>query len=199
MNATHRRVDYYCLVRPHFGQRLAGDAAAVIEHEGVMLAAIVDSLGHGPEAHAVAARAMKYLDGAPVAGGPVEMLEGLSSALKGTRGAAAAVGVLDTATGVMRCAAVGNIVIRRFGSGPDRLVSGEGIVGGTMRSPREQRVTLSAGDTIVMYTDGVRDRFEVRDYPQLSLQDAETIARTVIRRFGKDHDDAACVVLRYDP
>lgn len=198
MSATRRRVDWHGLVRPHVGHRQAGDATIVIEREGTVLAAIVDALGHGPAAHDVAVRARHFLEHDP-APGPVELLNGLHAALKGTRGAAAGLAVLDTATGLVRYAGVGNTVIRRFGSGSERLVSGDGIVGGSMRTPREQRMTLSPGDTVVMYTDGVRDRFEIRDYPQLPLHDAETIARTVIQRFGKEHDDAACIAVRFDP
>lgn len=199
MKATHHHVDHYGLVRPHAGYREGGDAAVVVERDGIILAAIVDALGHGPEAHAVAVRAQGFLNGGVAIDSPVDLLNGLHTALRGTRGAAAGLAVLDTATGLVRYAGIGNTVIRRFGSGPDRLVSGDGIVGGTMRTPREQRITLSPGDTIIMYTDGVRDRFELRDYPQLPLQGAETIARTMIQRFGKDHDDAACIALRYDP
>jgi phosphoserine phosphatase RsbX len=78
-------------------------------------------------------------------------------------------------------------------------VSVDGIVGGTMRTAREQQMRLSPRDIVVMYSDGVRDHFELSDYPQLLLGNAETIARTVIRRFAKEHDDAACIALRYDP
>lgn len=199
MNATRRRVDYYGLVRSHVGYRHAGDAAVVVEHEGKLLAAIVDVLGHGPEAHDVAARAKLFLDNGLGPGEPIGLLRSLHEVLKGTRGAAAGVAVLDTATGLLRYAGVGNTVIRRFGAGSDRLVSADGIVGGSMRAPREQRMTLCPGDTVIMYSDGVRDRFELRDYPQLLLQDAETIARTVIRLFARDHDDAACIAVRYEP
>ena len=68
-----------------------------------------------------------------------------------------------------------------------------------MRSPREQQMTLYPRAVVVMYTDGVRDRFELRDYPQLPVHDARTITRTLIRLFGKDNDDAACIAVRYDP
>lgn len=199
MNSTCHRVDYYGLVRPHVGYRHAGDAVVVTEHECKLLAAIVDVLGHGPEAHDVATKAKRFLENGLRSGDALELLKGLHETLKGTRGAAAALGVLDLTTGLMRYVGVGNTVIRRFGSGTERLVATDGIVGGNMRTPREQRMTLSPRDTVLMYTDGVQDRFELRDRPQLLLQDAETIARTVVRLFSKDYDDAACIVLRYDP
>ncbi len=199
MRVTNGRLDSYGLDRPHMGFRHSGDAVVIREAGPGLMAAIVDVLGHGPEAHAAAVKAEQFLRDVLDAGDPVALLVGLHEAIKGTRGAGAGIAVLSTATGVLRYAGVGNTVIRRFGSVQDRLFSADGIVGSTMRAPREQRMTLSPGDAIVMYTDGVHDRFELRDYPQLPCQDAETIVRTVIQRFGKDHDDAACIAVRYDP
>ena len=47
-----------------------------------------------------------------------------------------------------------------------------------------------------MYTDGVKERFELKDYPQLRFQKAEKVATTVTEKFGKHHDDAGCIVMR---
>ena len=192
------RLDYYGLVRPKVGYRKAGDAVIIAAHGSKLLAGIVDVLGHGPEAHDVAMRAQCFLDGAEP-DDPLGPLRGLHDALKGTRGAAVGLAVLDAVHGLVRYAGVGNTAIRRFGTVADRLISVDGIVGVAMRTPREQRMRLNPRDIIVMYTDGVRDHFELSDYPQLLLGDAEKIARSVIRRFGKGHDDAACVAVRFDP
>ena len=37
----------------------------------------------------------------------------------------------------------------------------------------------------------------LNDYPQLLHDDAQTIAVTIVERFGRDYDDAACIALRY--
>ena len=199
MSVTNRRLDYYGLDRPRMGLRESGDAIVIRETESGLCACIIDVLGHGPEAHAIAVKSELFLRSAAEIDDPTALLTGLHAALKGTRGAAAGAAVLNAANGVLRYAGVGNTVIRRFGAVQDRLFSVDGIVGSMMRSPREQRMNLSPGDAVIMYTDGVQDRFELSDYPQLPGQDAQTIARTVIQRFGRDHDDAACIVVRYDP
>jgi phosphoserine phosphatase RsbX len=192
-------VDYYGLVRPRVGYHHAGDAVVIAAHGGKLLAGIVDVLGHGPEAHEVAMIAQRFLDNGLEPGDPLELLRSLHGALRGTRGAVAGLAVLDVAEGLVRYVGVGNTAIRRFGTMAERLVSVDGIVGGAMRTPRQQQMRLSPRDIVVMYSDGVRDHFELRDYPELLLGDAEKIARTVIRRFAKEHDDAACIALRYDP
>ncbi len=68
-----------------------------------------------------------------------------------------------------------------------------------MRSPQQQNLNLGPSDVVLLYTDGVSDRFEVDQYPQLLYESAMSIARTVVQRFGKAHDDATCLALRYQP
>ena len=46
-----------------------------------------------------------------------------------------------------------------------------GILGHNMRTPHLQRVQLEVGDLLLLYTDGVRDRFTAKDYPGV-LHDA---------------------------
>jgi serine phosphatase RsbU (regulator of sigma subunit) len=192
-------MDYFGLVRPKVGYRQAGDAVVIVAYRGKLLTGIVDVLGHGPEAHDVAIQAQRFLDSGLEPGDPIKLLRGLHDALRGTRGAAAGLAVFDADEGLVRYAGVGNTAIRRFGTVADRLVSVDGIIGGTMRTPREQRMRLSPRDIVVMYSDGVRDHFELSEYPTLLLGNAEKIARGVIRRFAKEHDDAACIAVRYDP
>jgi serine phosphatase RsbU (regulator of sigma subunit) len=68
-----------------------------------------------------------------------------------------------------------------------------------MRTPFPQTLELEAGDLIVLYTDGVRDRFTSDDYPALFHHTPKDVARTIVERFGKDYDDAACIAVRYCP
>ena len=78
-----------------------------------------------------------------------------------------------------------------------RLVSQDGVLGQNMRTPRPQTLQLEAGDLIVLYTDGVRDRFTGDDYPGILHHAPKDVVRTILERFGKDHDDAACIAVRY--
>ena len=88
-------------------------------------------------------------------------------------------------------------MIRTLGDGGKKVYSTPGTLGHQIRTPREQKLTIAADEVLVLYSDGVKEQFELTDYPQLSYQDSQTIARTIVTRFGKDHDDASCAVLRY--
>jgi len=153
-------------------------------------------LGHGLEAHELALEIDAYLTRHGSSDIPGLMTR-LHSHLKGTRGAAAGLCAIDASTGRALYAGIGNTVIRRFGQTDTRLVSQDGVLGHNMRTPRPQTLQLEAGDLIVLYTDGVRDRFTSDDYPGVFHHAPKEVARTIVERFGKDYDDAACIAVRY--
>jgi anti-sigma regulatory factor (Ser/Thr protein kinase) len=192
-----RSVDCAFFVRPCRGERVSGDLGVVERRGAHIFIAIIDALGHGRRAHEIAKRAAMFLR-ASWKPDLAQTMNALHEALRGTDGAAAGLCVVDVSAHAVRYVGVGNTVIRTLGKKERRVFSTPGTLGHQIRSPREQRLALESGDLLMLYTDGVKERFELEDYPQLRYQDARTIARTVVKRFGKDYDDASCVVVRYD-
>ncbi len=187
--------EYGIAVRPFLGEPTAGDAGLVIEEDNGLFLAIVDVLGHGPEAHDVANEIVEFLtshDRADLCA----TLDDLHEFLRGTRGAAAGIARVDYTNGGLRYTAIGNTVVRRIGPEPGRLVSRDGTLGHVRRTPREERLTFGGEDVILFYTDGIRDHFELDRYPKFATDSAATIARNIVRLFGKPHDDATCIALR---
>ena len=105
--------------------------------------------------------------------------------------------LMDSASGRVSYAGIGNTAMRRFGKAETRLVSQAGVLGQNMRTPRPQTLQLEPGDLIVLYTDGVSDRFTADDYPGVLRHAPKQVASNIVQRFGKDHDDAACIAVRY--
>jgi anti-sigma regulatory factor (Ser/Thr protein kinase)/serine/threonine protein phosphatase PrpC len=188
-------LDCAYFVRPCIGERVSGDAAVVERRDDRIFLGIVDGLGHGPEAYAVAKEAVTFLRRSWQSN-VVSTLSELHEALKGTPGAAAGLSVVDTKTRSMSYAGVGNTVVRSFGHREMRFHSSGGTLGHQMRTPKERTFKLQDRDVLILYTDGVKERFELTDYPQLLYQSARTIARTIVDRFGKAYDDATCIALR---
>ena len=60
-------------------------------------------------------------------------------------------------------------------------------------------MSLEPGDVFLFYTDGVSDRFDLDDYRHAVSDTPRSLANNVVNMFGKDHDDAACVAVRYRP
>ena len=188
-------IQHFSVNRPCPGERVSGDAAFLRPVQGGWFAAVVDVLGHGPEAHELAEEIVAWLE-RNAQGNVVHTMERLHERLKGTRGAAAGLCFI-TESGKLEYVGTGNPTIRRFGSAETRLVARDGVVGHQMRTPHLQDLELEPGDLVLLYSDGVSDRFRLQDYPAIVRHDPPVVARSVVRRFGKDHDDATCMALRY--
>ena len=184
-------------VRNCVGERVSGDTVIMTQQEEHLFLAIVDALGHGPQANSVAQQAEQFLKDHWKADVLQTML-GLHKALSGTIGAAAGLCVVDTLKREVHYAGVGNTVFRIVGSREARLISVDGIVGIHMHEPNVQNLKLNVSDVVLLYTDGVSDRFTVEQYPQIIYHSPAAVAHRVVERFGKTHDDATCMVMRFD-
>lgn len=189
-------LDHAAVVRPKFGETVSGDAAFFVKVANGLLAVIVDVLGHGEEANELAVRIQDYIR-REASGDVVGLLCRLHDHLRGSRGAAVGLSMIEPANGRLRYAGIGNTIIRRFGESESRLVSRDGVVGGTMRTPVENVMQLTDGDVVVMYTDGVKSHFDASEYPRLRTDRPHAVAANIVHRFAKSHDDASCVALRY--
>ncbi|MEH6635934.1 MAG: SpoIIE family protein phosphatase [Halioglobus sp.] len=186
------------MIRPCLGERVSGDTVVIESLEQGLFVAIVDVLGHGPEAneltHVIEAYLKRYCC-CDITG----ILAGLHQHLQGSRGAAVGLCAIDSAAGRLDYAGIGNTSVRIFGNTETRFVSQDGVLGQNMRTPRPQNAQLEPDDLIVLYTDGVSDRFTTQQYPGLLLHAPAQVVANVVQRFGKDHDDAACIAVRYCP
>ena len=124
-------------------------------------------------------------------------MDGLHACLRGTRGAVAALCRLDIKTGKVIYVGMGNITVRVLGPRNSRLVSRDGIVGYMMSTPKEQTLKLFTEDVLVMYSDGIKEHFELSESPGILTGTAKSIAVGLLNQFGKRNDDASCIALKY--
>ena len=191
-----REIDYNILVEAHPGwEDESGDIGFVKTFENQCFLGLVDVLVHASEAHVVALRALKYLE-QHYSMELVELMQGLHLHLKGTRGAVAALCRLNIDSGELRFCGVGNISVRILGSPSHRFLSSGGIVGYMMTTPKEHTKRLFAGDTLLLYSDGIKERFELLDCPELLSGTATETSSKLMQTFGKGDDDMSCIVLR---
>jgi hypothetical protein len=195
-NATDAEFEWAAYGRPCLGERVSGDFALAVAVENKLLVVLVDVLGHGAEANGLAVEMREYVVQHPVAE-PLAMILRLHERFKGLRGSAGGVAVLDTETGDVEFVGVGNPSFRVLG--PSRSVIlpvSAGVIGTQMRTPVVHRAQLNAGELLLGCSDGVAESFRLSDYPQIFSHGAWTVARSIVRRFGKDYDDATCIVTR---
>lgn len=195
-SAAASPVTYGVAARPAAGEDSCGDQAVIARTERGALLAVIDGLGHGPDAEATARGAAEVLT-RHAGAQPVELLHHCHRALPATRGAA--ISLVDlTAGGRADWLAVGNVAgtIRRAGGGATtRLVTRGGIVGLRLPTLRTTRVTLVPGDLLVLCTDGV-DEAATRDLPVTG--EPQTLARVLLDRFATGIDDALVLAARYE-
>lgn len=183
------------LTRAMQNEFVCGDAWAVRSNDRVTTLLLADGLGHGELAAIASRAAVKRFLAATEDALPATVLRALEGDLKGTRGAAVAVARLQN--GRVTFAGIGNVGMwiddgeRRQG-----LLSTPGIVGSHSRRIREVEGPLPAGAIVVMHSDGLTSKWDLRSYPGLVKHDARIIAATLIRDAGIHHDDASIVVAK---
>jgi phosphoserine phosphatase RsbX len=182
------------------GQDECGDCWVVVDGAATALFAVIDGLGHGPEAaHAARLAARVITDN------PSEPLDALlvlcHQALMSSRGAAITVGSVDHESRELRWLGVGNVdgtLLRptpgsAHGVGTPLLRGG--IVGYQLPQLRLPEVlSVRIGDVMIMATDGVSSNFA--DGLSLAIS-VEELAKAILTKRMTGNDDAFVLVTRY--
>jgi anti-sigma regulatory factor (Ser/Thr protein kinase) len=181
---------------PLRGETECGDSWRIVVDRQRLAVIVVDGLGHGPAAAAVAAIATTtFLRVA--SGQPETTLTTLDAAMRGTRGAALSVAVIDQVARTTRFSGVGNVDGRVLSTEPmQHLVPQNGIVGHTMPSVRSMNGSWPVGAQLVMHSDGISPRWRIDAYPNLLRAHPALIAGVLFRDFARSRDDATVLVLR---
>lgn len=178
-----------------------GDTGCIRIFDGICFVALVDGLGHDSRAREAARYAESFFAACTAA--DLEdlptVMRALAQELRASRGAVVALCVLHLDSGQLRHTGIGNITTRIFTPDPIVILSREGIVGQSMRTPLEKHFQLVPGDLVMLYSDGIRTHFETYDCPGLLTGNAAEITARVLECFYKGDDDGSCLVLRYLP
>jgi len=183
-----------------------GDQCAYWQSGGGTTLCIVDGLGHGEHAEAAARTAVDF-----VAQHMEQRLEdlfsGCAEALRYTRGAVMGVAVVDAHEKTLTYAGIGNtraVIVRSANSEPHsrsgpttfRFRSNPGIVGAGFRRLSPQTASLSPGDLLMLYTDGLPELLDVdvHTYDTAHLIDPNKLAQNILRDWSLETDDAALLV-----
>lgn len=180
--------------QPIVGEYHSGDDYIVLDFEDYFLVAVVDGLGHGPDAQTAAKRAIEHIQKHPERAVQV-LLEGCHEALRGTRGAVVAIARVDRSRKMLSHAGLGNIETRLVGKDKVRRpVTVNGIVGHSARKFRVEEFPFEPGDLLLMHTDGLSDRFEISSASR--SRDPQMLANQLAQEHGRIHDDQLIVVVR---
>ena len=218
-NVSIPKVDFAWYQRSFPGETVCGDKAAAFPGADVCWIVLADGLGHGRKAQEAAKKAVSIVEHVARTGNLVakstssgaafssrvslpELFVSIHESLKETIGAALGIAYVVVETGRVQFAGVGNILLRRVGSADTRMVCRDGIVGLPGKGPivpKTVELVMAPGDLLLLTSDGIEEGFGLAEYSGLFSDSAASVARTVVERFAKNHDDATCLALRYGP
>jgi anti-sigma regulatory factor (Ser/Thr protein kinase) len=185
---------------PVAGEEVSGDGFGVGGDATRRSLLVLDGLGHGQGA-ADAALAGLTTFRANDSLAPAEQLARMHDSLRATRGAAAALALVQPRAGTLQFAGVGNccgsIHDRRSDQRPQSLTSHNGIVGANLLRVHEFNHVWPADGLLVLHSDGLSARWNLADYPGLVRKHPSLVAGVLYRDFSRSRDDVT--VLAFAP
>lgn len=158
-------------------------------------ALVIDGIGHGEDAQEAGLAGARAFAEAPFAE-PEPSISSMHQAMSGTRGGAAAVALFDARLGNLRFAGIGNIGASLLSTQTSRgLASHPGIVGSQFRKARAFDYPVEGDQLLVMYSDGLQSRWNLRDYPGLVHRHPALIATVLHRDYCRGRDDVTVLVI----
>jgi len=178
------------------GETLNGDSYVISNlSSDKTIAAIIDGLGHGKEAH-MASNIIKeqilLKSELPL----VELINYTHQAARGTRGAVIGLVYINIETSKLSFVGIGNIegfVISP--SGKKSLISFGGILGHNIRTPQIFEFLFNKGDSVCLFSDGINTRWNAdeidwKEHPQ-------KIADFLINNYSRSNDDATVLIISH--
>jgi phosphoserine phosphatase RsbX len=180
--------------RAKYGQKVSGDSYVIKNGGPTALISVIDGLGGGEAAAEAASKAYTAIDvhsEKPLG----QIMQAAHQACMGTRGAV--VGLLRLELDAHRASyvGVGNIGIYVVSRHTIKPLSKNGIVGYRLPSLLEQHADYDAGDTFILFSDGISLRFADDAIMQQGLE-PQALAESILESFGKTIDDATVVVVK---
>lgn len=178
------------------GFELNGDAYVIKNNHQHWLVAVIDGVGHGPQAHKAAFLAKQYVE-SHVSQSLHGLFHGVEQACQGSNGVVMAIAQFDLTNDQLSFASIGNIEAKLIGRGDmPHLPVRRGILGRHAPLPMICSHSWTAHQGLVMHSDGVSSRWHWRDYPHLQDKPAQLIAEHMHHQLNKDGDDATLLFVK---
>lgn len=177
------------------GEEACGDGWGIRHTPQGLLILALDALGHGPVAEQVTSLALTAFEES-VETSPAQLLQALHPRLKNTRGAVAAIALLDQRARTVAYCGVGNLTGRLLGGGSSKgLISHNGIVGYALPSvTQELTYATTFHQVLLLASDGLKTRWDWTRYPGLPSHDPTLMAAVLYRDQNRGTDDTMVLI-----
>jgi anti-sigma regulatory factor (Ser/Thr protein kinase) len=181
---------------PKPGEVASGDGWGMDADRDRAVLFVVDGLGHGLAASEAARTALRIFDQEKKDDLP-RLIHTLHAGLRPTRGAAAAIAVLEPAKKQVRFIGVGNISgVIESADGTRSMVSHNGTLGAELRRVQEFSYPWPPGGLLVLHSDGLSAHWTLSKYLGLRQKRLAVIAGVLYRDFRRSRDDATVLAVR---
>jgi negative regulator of sigma-B (phosphoserine phosphatase) len=182
-------VDAAQICLPMYGELQNGDAVLVrLSAVGHAMLAVVDGLGHGPDAAHASRKAIELLTLMPFETGVSDAMQEVHRELRGTRGAAATLCIIKDFN--LEICAVGNVSLMCMNCSVP-LVLSAGVLGHQVNKFRIAACSVPREARLALLSDGLSVRFRLEDYKHLKPMAA---CQEIMARYRRKEDDATVLV-----
>ncbi len=190
------RFVYSAYSRPLPGESKNGDAYFVCRERGGIFIAVIDGLGHGPDAARASQTAIKHIRNNHTRE-LSRLLSNLHSRLKKTRGAAVTLIRISLFEATLSHAGIGNVQTRVYPRGQYNLLPKAGILGaGAPRKARVNSIPRRKDNTLILFSDGISGRWDLDEMKALQNDSAIRIDNLLMKEYARSNDDATVVVAK---
>lgn len=177
----------------------SGDLSLVVPFPGGVLVAVIDGLGHGPEAADSARCAANILREHPD-DSPISLIQCCHEKLRPMRGAVMSLASFNASANMLTWVGVGNVEGCLIRTNPAAASKNEflrlhnGTVGDRIPSLQIERLPIYLGDLLIFTTDGIKTGNFARVVG--FRKKPARIAEYILDQWGREDDDALVLVAR---
>ena len=181
---------------PIRGEEACGDSWYARQNGHSATLMMADGLGHGVMAAEASSKAVVAFARSPAAS-PLESIDRLHRALRGTRGAAIAIAEMDLEERAVRFSGLGNIAgVIIGGEKPQFMVSHNGTAGHQAQRVQQFEYRLPRTGVLILHSDGLNTSWNLDAYPGLLTRHPSIIAAVLYRDANRGRDDACVLAAR---
>jgi anti-sigma regulatory factor (Ser/Thr protein kinase) len=179
------------------GQRVSGDTWKIYKLRKELRLMLIDGLGHGIAAAAVATAAVNSFMKSPKSS-PMDQLRHLHTDLKPTRGGVVNVVHIDMVGQQLTYSGVGNISMKIFSPASVKgCFAYNGIVGHIMPAVlNNHSVQFNRSDVLVAHSDGISARWDLLKYPGINQFHPTILCAAIYKDCDRGTDDSTIIVLK---
>jgi serine phosphatase RsbU (regulator of sigma subunit) len=185
------------VVIPKPGETACGDGFYQSVNKEYIKIFLGDGLGHGPDAeHAVVEAGKSFVNCTET--DPAEIIRSMNLGVKKTRGLVGTVAVFNIQARKWRICGVGNITTKIMSpTAAKNLMAYNGIIGlNVPRTLNAQEVTYEKGQYLILYSDGIKSKWDPAKYAAIQRYDASILAAAILKDQARQTDDMSVAVCK---